>query len=761
MIRSVYFFLALPVLCCMPGFTVKAADGLHLITRSKSGYIIIIPQHPSAMEEKAANELQRLLGECSHALIPVRRDDGKGGGNEILIGACSSLLRSHIYIDFKSLKEDGFTIRTDKNRLVIAGGSGKGPLYGVYTFLEKYIGFRLYTPDAFFIPRRGTVIIPSIKDDTQVPVIGFRSLYYHDDPKSDFYRDWHKLTHHRPTDALPGWGLWVHTANILLPPSEYFEKHPEYYALVDGKRLPTQLCLSNPDVFSIVVENLRKRIAKMPEAKYWSVSQNDNGSYCTCENCKKTDEREGSPSGSVIRFVNSVAAYFPDKIISTLAYQYSRKAPAHIKVAKNVNIMFCSIECNRSLPIAVDTSSASFRKDMEDWSRLTDNIIVWDYVIQFKNLVSPFPNLDVLQPNIQYFVKNHTKAMFEQGNRERGGEMAALRQYLIAKLLWNPDTDIEAATNDFLQGYFGKAWETIGTYIRTLHEDLKRSGQNLDIFAGPADYAKSGFLRKEMTDRYQALFDRAEREAKDDSVSLLRVREARMPLQYALLTIATSRGAEPGGLFEKMNDSMYAPKKEYERMLEDFYGLCRILGYTRLHEWDTTPEEYYSMMRRILANGFKQNLASGKAVSYRTSYDSVSSGGGDKALTDGVFGAYEYRFGWQGFLQSDLDGTIDLGNMVDLHKIEAGFLQIVDDGIFLPKEVDFYVSADGVQFELLDTIPNTVPEKTTFMIRDFGSNKNARTRFVRVVGKSVGMCPIWYSGAGTPCWLFADEIRVW
>ncbi len=123
----------------------------------------------------------------------------------------------------------------------------------------------------------------------------------------------------------------------------------------------------------------------------------------------------------MIAFVNRVAGEFPDKVISTLAYQYTRSAPKNIKPAPNVNIMLCSIECNRSKPIATDPSSASFRKDVEDWGRLTDNIIMWDYVVQFRNLVSPFPNLRVLQPNIQYFAKNNIRMMFQQGRRRQRG----------------------------------------------------------------------------------------------------------------------------------------------------------------------------------------------------------------------------------------------------------------------------------------------------------------------------------------------------
>src|SRR5688500_16538437 len=169
--------------------------------------------------------------------------------------------------------------------------------------------------------------------------------------------------------------MWVHTFNELVPPEMYFEEHPDYFSLVDGKRMPRQLCLTNPNVLQITVQNLRKKIARNPEAKYWSVSQNDNREFCTGEKCKAIDDREGSPSGSILSFVNQVADQFPDKMISTLAYEYGRRAPKTIVPRDNVNIMLCSIEIHRDKPTTQDTTSADFARDVKEWGKIAKDII--------------------------------------------------------------------------------------------------------------------------------------------------------------------------------------------------------------------------------------------------------------------------------------------------------------------------------------------------------------------------------------------------
>ena len=213
--------------------------------------------------------------------------------------------------------------------------------------------------------------------------------------------------------------------------------------------------------------------------------------------------------GSILTFVNKVAERFPGKIISTLAYQYSRVPPKDIVPAKNVNIMLCSIESARNT--TMEKGDTSFSSDLKGWGKLTNNIIVWDYVIRFSNLFAPFPNLRILQPNLKFMHDNRVSAVFEQGNREIGGEFAELRAYLIDKLLWNPDINVDEVMNDFLTGYYGKASKQIKEYIDLLHDNnMEQSGYKLSIFGKPV-MEKETFLSDSLITVYNNLFDEAEK----------------------------------------------------------------------------------------------------------------------------------------------------------------------------------------------------------------------------------------------------------
>jgi hypothetical protein len=178
----------------------------------------------------------------------------------------------------------------------------------------------------------------------------------------------------------------------------------------------------------------------------------------------------------------------------------------------------------------MEKGDTSFAADLKGWGKLTNNIIVWDYVIRFSNLFAPFPNLRILQPNLKFMHDNSVSAVFEQGNREIGGEFAELRAYLIDKLLWNPDVNVDSVMNDFLTGYYGEASKKVKKYIDLLHDNnMEQSGYKLSIFGKPA-MEKESFLSDSLLTVYNKLFDQAEKSVADSPEILQRVKTARLPV---------------------------------------------------------------------------------------------------------------------------------------------------------------------------------------------------------------------------------------
>ncbi len=723
------------------------SNPIQLVVAGKSEYVLCVPQKAPPELAKCVDTLQKYIREVTGALIPISVGTPIAGKRiQFELGGSADTT-----IEIAALQNDGFIIRTDRENLFFTAATAYGLQNAVYTFLESYLGCRVFSPTERFIPKRADISLSGIFD-RQIPAITFRLQNIHDST----YTTWHKL------NTYDDFGLFVHTFHLLVPPSRYFAEHPEYFSLLKGNRTPDgQLCLTNPDVLRIVCDELRTRMQAKPQATFWSVSQNDTYVPCECDGCRAIDSAEGSPSGSILAFVNKVAAQFPDRTISTLAYQYSRSAPRTIKPLPNVNIMLCSIECNRSKPLAEDPSSASFVKDVEDWSKLTKNIFLWDYVIDFRHLLSPFPNLHVLQPNIQFFASHGITTVFEQGLSGFGGEFSELRSYLLSKLLWNPPVNIDSVMQGFLVSYYGEAAPYIRQYIDTMQAALRSSGESLDIYGYPV-HSANGYLSLSMLDTYNQIFDQAEASVSVSAEYLARVRTARLPVQYVLLEQAKVVGAGERGCFVQGLDGTLHARPEIDSLLTLFVQRCKDAAIPRLWEHGITPDEYYSATRRFLESGAKSHLARGKEVTLATPA-SVKYHDGDKsALTDGLLAWDDYHMHWLGFEGEEMDATIDLGTTQTISRIHTNFLQDINSWIFMPDTVSFLVSEDGTTFHPLGVSVNTTPaEKWGPIIAPFNLDcQPIKARYVRVKTASKKLCPTWHKGSGGPAWIFIDEITV-
>lgn len=485
-------------------------------------------------------------------------------------GNCNLIIRKPETV-WESENVDGFTYFIYDKDIVFEALNEQAAVWAVYDFLENICGCRYYTSTEEYIPFDANLTVAFERVHFE-PAMDYREVYYRDYFIPEFAEK-HKMTAAGAKDDV--WGFWCHSFNTLMPPEEYFDEHPEYFALYQGRRVAenAQPCLSNPAVFDIMVKNLRKHMEEKPQCRFWSVSQNDNNAYCTCEKCRAIDEEEGSPMGSVLRFVNKIAEQFPDKVISTLAYWYTRKPPKITRPAKNVHIMLCNIEANRGLPIETDEKSLDSKEELLGWKEICENISLWDYCIQFRNLVSPFPNLRVIPENIRFFVENNVKLLFSQSNREYEGEFSALRGYLLAKCMWNPETDGNAVIREFCEGYYGAAAEPIITYINESTDAMEAAGGELNIFGGPLD-AKDSWLDPKHYARYMELAEEALEAVKTDETMTFRVKTAVMPLWYAGIVL------EYGNKEERM-----------ERILK-FAAQARKLGLEKVEEWKITPDQF-------------------------------------------------------------------------------------------------------------------------------------------------------------------------
>jgi hypothetical protein len=726
------------------------APAFELVKRGRPVAEIVLGPSADAGDRRAADILTRSIERMSGATLPVATvADPQRPSVEL--GVPQQDLPAEL--NRPALKPDGFAVGVSGRNLYIRSGGGKGAVYAVVQLLEKYLGCRYYSPAVQVFPRKKDISLRPFTDIDN-PRNEYRCINgdFDSDPG---WQDWQRLN---TTDEMFGRGYYVHTFHRLVPPETYFAQHPEYFAMIDGRRTQEQLCPSRPENIEIAVQQLKKEMALQPDKKVWSVSQNDNETYCHCPECMKIIQEEGSPAGPILRFVNEIAKRFPDKTISTLAYEFSRSAPKLTKPEQNVQIMLCTIELNRGLPIESDPTSADFRRDIEDWGRIAHNIYLWDYTVDFSHQVSPFPNLHVLQPNIRFFSRNGVRQHFQQTNTSYGHEFSELKSYLEARLLWNPDADAKAIVKDFLSGYYGPAGPLVGRYIQALEAAQLRGGKRLDIFERPNnhanDYLSAGNLAK-----YNALFDEAERTVASQPEYLERVRTARLPIQYATIALASDDVFGPRGFFADRNGKPEL-KPEMTRTLEEFYGTCTRNHVRSVNESNLTPKQFYDAAVRLTqlqmnSVAFRKPVTSDPPPSPKYGHGDLS------LLTNGVLGGSDFGVQWLGWEGLDFTLNLDLGRPTRCGEASIDTISAWRSWILHPLSVTCEVSTDGSYFQEVGRQTAAPEPETTEPIKTFKFNWiPGEIRFIRFKVEGTKTLPAWHPGAGGKSWVFVDEVLV-
>lgn len=699
----------------------------------------------NATDWTAATILQDFIQKISGCRLPIVTK-GTPRKGDIAIGDVQVNGNPRLEAAHSSIRHDGFFISTQEGILRILGKEGNGTVYGAVTLLEQYLDVNYWGEKEADYPSLRTIALPAISL-YDYPAFRYRQSQCYAMRTDTVYKWWNRLE--EPAEVFAA-GYWVHTFDKLLPSSVYGKTHPEYYSYFKGKRHPgkaSQWCLTNPEVLEIVSQRIDSLFKAHPDKKMICVSQNDgNYTNCACDNCRKLDEEEGGPSGSLIHFINQLAARFPDKEFATLAYLYTMTPPKHVKPLSNVYIMLCDIDCDREVSLTENASGRHFVKALEGWSRISDQLFIWDYGINFDNYLSPFPNFHILQDNIRLFHQHHAKMHFSQIAGSRGGDFAELRTYLVSKLMWNPEVNVDSLTHRFLKGYYGEAAPFLYSYMRMMEGALIGSGQRLWIYDSPVSH-KNGMLKPALMRRYDRLFDEAEKAVADKPVYLKRVRRTRLPLQYSALEIART---------ESRKDLA-----DIDRKLTLFEQRVREFRVPTLNERSNSPVDYCELYRKRYMPPAQESKALGASVRFLSEpsgkYKEMAA-----ALTDGLFGGSTFVESWVGWEGKDGAFIIDLGDKKPVSSVETDFLHQIGAWILCPLKVVYSYSEDGQKYTLWEV--HDLPEERSGKVKFTGVRSECprpvSMRYIKVEITGTKECPAWHYGVGHPSWFFVDEVTV-
>lgn len=434
-----------------------------------SEFTVVVPDEAGSRLAAAADDLVRLVKLAAGCTLPTASSPVKDS-HSIILGTTPADT-DNVRSARAEVKNDGYALLQEGGNLYITGISEAGTANGVYDFLQNYLGLRFYSGTFTFVREDGA------KDVAEGERVVFNPTFlYRNDYGAEVLMNINNfLIRTKGYGPMPG---GVGGPHNLGPRSG------------KGGATDPQPCFSDPEVYETVLKSVYKNIKEDATGpQVINVCQNDNNTYCKCEQCAEKDEAAGSHMGAQLMFINNIARDVKEKYpdleiyILTLAYQYSEDVPdpSVVKPEDNVIIELCLINACFTHPFDDPECSTNVKsyKNIEGWSKVCDKLYIWDYAVCDSSQNHPGPNLDVLWDNMQCFKNNHVIGQFQNSFGYETGEFGELRQYLIGRLLWDPGMSREQFNKlraEFMEDYYGAAAPYISEYIDLMNANSRKTG---------------------------------------------------------------------------------------------------------------------------------------------------------------------------------------------------------------------------------------------------------------------------------------------
>ncbi len=283
--------------------------------------IIVTADTPTATTTYAAEELVAHVARATGVALEIvgESEASEAPHTRVYVGDTEAAQRNGVHTD--RLPRETYTMRSVGNDLFIAGPDGGsdplsfrtpdgGTLFGVYEFIERYLGVRWLWPGDLgtYVPSTDTVSFWSV-NETHSPALAFRGMYL---------SRINSVIHGQPIDeensrlgfSPEGATAYAEALQVFLrrhrlggldskPPSghlfygwwkRYGKEHPEWFALrKDGTRghpdpdyNNTPMCVSNEELQDFVIEQWDGESVLL-------LGPVDRPGRCICDNCRAWD----------------------------------------------------------------------------------------------------------------------------------------------------------------------------------------------------------------------------------------------------------------------------------------------------------------------------------------------------------------------------------------------------------------------------------------------------------------------------------------
>ncbi|MFW5693237.1 MAG: DUF4838 domain-containing protein, partial [Thermoguttaceae bacterium] len=427
----------------------------------------------------AAGELAEYLGKMSGAEFAIEEGDGTRG---VAVGVFTDFPELELAGRFRPAeiaRREQYLLRSHARGVYIVGATETAVEHAVWDFLHR-LGYRQFFPTETWevVPRLETIAV-------SLDVMERPDFYNRSGPRGasrtvdrEAWQRWHRRNRMTPAFTLRTGHAY---GGIIRRNRAAFDEHPEFYALVDGRREflggnATKFCISNPGLRELVAVDAVRTVRENPEQESISLDPSDGDNWCQCDACAKM----GSVSDRVVILANEAAEAINalglgEKYVGVYAYNV-HSPPPNVDVHPNVIV---------SIATSFIRGGYTVEQLIDGWSERAETIGVREYH-DVHTWSRDLPrrarggNIDYLVKNIPYFHQRGARFMNSENADSWGAN--GLGFWLSPILLWDVSAAdrVDEYVEDFLEKAFGAAKEPMREFYRLINFDRSpRSNEDL------------------------------------------------------------------------------------------------------------------------------------------------------------------------------------------------------------------------------------------------------------------------------------------
>lgn len=476
---------------------------------------IVVGDAAVPVTQTAADELSDYVGKLlgkSLPIVPLSKYKSTDAGLSFFVGDEAAAA-----VTGKALspwKQEEYAMISVPSGLVLAGDDEKGDAWSlstsagsmlaVYTLLDDHLGVKWFWPGPMgeHVPSGQGKIVPEL-NVRQSPRFIIRSISlgyfrYHTPAFKAEARKWSRRSRLGWVPSANFGHSWYYAFD--LKNNKSFNEHPDWFALVGGKRRPPQLCTTHPQVLDRMVEYVLAS-----KNAITTISPSDGGGFCQCDEQTKSDAHKaaGAPSCTsldvpgliaydgkspqitdrVMTYANEiarrVAAKDPTKSVGMFAYTFYNRPPVNIKkLEPNVYLSFVFQAAAMRDPEIVQ----QWDENIKGWQAKGAKMVLREGWGNHYYLDMPFPHEDLIARCVADAAQRGFLASYGEGSK--GFAMQSPNTWAVTRMLWDPARDPKAMMDDYYQSAYGpvahEMREFFGAYSKALDERWKDRQRVMD-----------------------------------------------------------------------------------------------------------------------------------------------------------------------------------------------------------------------------------------------------------------------------------------